>query len=55
MTQLEINTIEHAGRSAMAWSPEGSEGRFPVGSLLGAILPILGILAVGAVLLLVIF
>ncbi len=29
MTQMEITALEHAGRSAMAWSPEGYDGRDP--------------------------
>lgn len=55
MTQMEINTLEHAGRSAMAWSPEGYDGAVHYGAVLGAILPALGILAAAAVFLLVVF
>lgn len=55
MTQLEITTLEHAGRSAMAWSPEGSDGRFAPGSLIGRIMPVIGILALVAVFLFLAF
>lgn len=55
MTQMEINALENAGRTAMAWSPEGFDGRIHVGSLLGAIVPAIGILAVAAAFLFVAF
>ncbi len=48
MTQMEITTLENAGRSAMAWSPEGYDGRIHFGALLFAIIPAIGILAVAA-------
>jgi hypothetical protein len=48
MTQMEINVLETAGRTAMAWSPEGFDGRIHVAALLGAIVPAIGILAVAA-------
>ena len=48
MTQIEINALEHASRSAMAWSPEGYDGRIHLGALLGAVVPALGILAAAA-------
>jgi hypothetical protein len=48
MTQMEINAFEHAGRAAMAWSPEGYDGQVHLGAVLGAILPAIGILAVAA-------
>jgi hypothetical protein len=48
MTQMEINALEHAGRAAMAWSPEGYDGRIHFGALLGAIVPAIGILAAAA-------
>jgi hypothetical protein len=54
MTQMEINTLEHAGRSAMAWSPEGYDGVIHFGAVLGAILPALGILAAAATFLFVV-
>ena len=55
MTQMEITALEHAGRSAMAWSPEGYDGRVHFGALLGAIVPAIGILSVAAVFLFVAF
>lgn len=45
MTQMEINALEHAGRTAMAWSPEGYDGRVHLGAVLGALVPSIGILA----------
>ena len=53
MTHMEINALEHAGRSAMAWSPEGFDGRIHFAALLGAIIPAIGILAVAAAILFV--
>ena len=47
MTQMEINALEHAGRAAMVWSPEGYDGRVHLGAVLGAMLPAIGILAAG--------
>jgi hypothetical protein len=55
MTQIEINALEHASRSAMAWSPEGYDGRMHFGALLGAMLPAFGILAAAAAFLFVAF
>ena len=55
MTQMEINALEHAGRAAMAWSPEGYDGRIHFGAVLGALLPAIGILAVAAAFLFVAF
>jgi hypothetical protein len=55
MTLMEINTLEHAGRSAMVWSPEGYDGRIHLGALLGAMVPAIGILAAAAALLFVVF
>ncbi len=48
MTQMEINALEHSARAALAWSPEGYDGRIHLGALLGAILPAIGILAAAA-------
>ena len=53
MTQMEINVLEHAGRAAMAWSPEGYDGRIHFGAVLRAILPAVGILAAAALVLFV--
>lgn len=55
MTHAEISALEHAGRTAMAWSPEGYDGRVHYGALLAAILPTIGILAVAATFLFVAF
>ena len=55
MTQMEINTLEHAGRSAMAWSPEGYDGVIHFGAVLGAMVPAIGILAAAAAFLFVAF
>ena len=48
MTQMEIRTLEAAGRAAMAWSPEGYDGRVHLGAVLGAMLPAIGILGAAA-------
>ena len=55
MTQMEINALEHAGRAAMAWSPEGYDGRVHLGAVLGAMLPAIGILAAAVAVLFVAF
>ena len=55
MTQLDSRVLEQAGRIAMAWSPEGYDGRVHLGAVLGAMLPAIGILAVAASLLLAAF
>ncbi|MDF2982104.1 MAG: hypothetical protein K0Q69_1876 [Devosia sp.] len=55
MTQLEIANLEHAARSAVAWIPEGYDGRTHYGAVLAAIVPAAGILAVAATLLLSVF
>ncbi|WP_156342795.1 hypothetical protein [Devosia sp. A16] len=52
MTRLEIANLEHAARSAVAWIPEGYDGRTHYGAVLAALLPAAGILAVAATLLL---
>ena len=51
MTQIEIANLEHAGRSSMAWVPEGYDGRTHYDALLGATLPAVAILAAAAALL----
>jgi len=51
MTQMEIDTLEHASRTAMAWSPEGYDGRIHLGAVLGAMVPAIGILVAAAVVL----
>jgi hypothetical protein len=55
MTQMEIDTLEHASRMAMAWSPEGYDGKVHFGAVLSAILPAIGILAAAAAFLFVAF
>lgn len=55
MTQMEISALEHAGRAAMAWSPEGYDGRIHFGALLGAMVPAIGILAAAAAFLFIAF
>jgi hypothetical protein len=55
MTQMEISTLEHAGRAAMAWSPEGFDGQIHLGAVLGAMVPAIGILAAAAAFLFVAF
>lgn len=51
MTQIEISNLEHAGRSAMAWVPEGYDGKTHYDRLLAAALPAIAILAAAAALL----
>lgn len=53
MTQVEIDALEHAGRTAMAWSPEGYDGRIHLGAVLAAMMPAIGILAAAAAVLFV--
>jgi len=54
MTQIEIANLEHAGRSALAWAPEGYDGKTHFTELLTALVPAVGILAVAGTLLLAI-
>ena len=49
-TQIEIANLEHAGRSAMAWVPEGYDGKTHYGLLAAATIPALAILAVAVAL-----
>ena len=51
MTQIEIANLEHAGRAAMAWVPEGYDGKTHYDALFGAALPAVAILAAAAALL----
>ena len=55
MTRMEIENIEHAGRAAMAWSPQGYDGQVHFGAVLAAIVPAIGILAAAATFLFVAF
>ena len=52
MTRSEIANLEDAARSAVAWIPEGYDGRTHYGAVLAAMVPAVGILAVAATLLL---
>lgn len=53
MDRIDIARLEDAGRSAMAWIPEGQDGIAPHPSLLlVAAMPAAGIIAVAALLLL---
>lgn len=51
MTHIEIANLEHAGRAAMGWVPEGYDGRTHYQALLGAAVPAITILAAAAALL----
>jgi hypothetical protein len=51
MTQAEIRTLENAGRTAMAWVPEGYDGETHYSYVLKALTPAIGILAIAATLL----
>ena len=51
MTQADINTLEHAGRTTMGWLPESYDGETHYGYVLKALTPAIGILAVAAALL----
>jgi hypothetical protein len=51
MTQADINTLEHAGRTATAWATEGYDGETHYSYVLKAMAPAIGILAVAATLL----
>lgn len=52
MTRQEIANLQHAAHPAVAWFPEGYDGRTHYGAVLAAIVPAVGILAVAATLLL---
>lgn len=54
MTQIEIANLEHASRSAFAWTPEGYDGKTHFSALFAALVPAVGILAVAGTLLLAI-
>ena len=51
MTQIEIANLEHAGRSAFGWTPEGYDGKTHFTELLAALVPAIGILVVAGTLL----
>jgi len=52
MNRTEIAALEHAGRAAFAFVPEGYDGRTHYGAVLAALVPAIGILAVATTLLL---
>lgn len=52
MNRAEIANLEHASRAAMAWIPEGADDNSHSRSLIAAVVPAIGILAVAAMLLL---
>ncbi|MEO5806355.1 hypothetical protein [Devosia sp.] len=54
MSQAEIRALEDAGRTAMAWSTDGYDGRTHYGDVLKAVLPATILLAIATVLLLTI-
>lgn len=54
MTYLEIKGLEDASRAAMAWSPEGYDGRTHYGNVARALAPALFILIAAAALMLAI-
>lgn len=54
MTHSEISALEHASRAAMAWTPEGYDGKTHVSAILGALLPAVALLLVAAVILTII-
>jgi hypothetical protein len=48
MSHTEITALEHASRTAMAWSPEGYDGQTHVSALFTSVIPALFILGVVA-------
>ena len=54
MTQIEIANLEHAGRSAFAWTPEGYDGKIHLTRLFLALVPAAGVLAAAGTFLLMI-
>jgi len=52
MTSSEIASLEHASRAALAWVPEGYDGRTHYAPVIAALTAAVGILAVAATLLL---
>ena len=46
MSAIEIANLEHAGRIAMGWSPEGQDQKSGIGTVLMALLPAVSILLV---------
>ena len=51
MSPAEISRLEHASRSAIAWIPEGYDGRTHYEGLFAGLLTAVGILAVASTLL----
>lgn len=54
MSQTEINALEHAGRTAMAWSSDGYDGHIRYGDLIKALVPAMILLSIATALLLTI-
>ena len=54
MSSSEVASLEHAGRAALAWVPEGYDGQTHYGAVIAAMGAAVGILAVAATLLLAI-
>lgn len=52
---MDYDQLEAAGRAALAWSPEGYDGRIHYGAVLGAAIPAFGILAAAAAFLFIAF
>lgn len=53
MTDTEISTLEHAGRTSIAWVPEGYDGQSHYAGVIAAITPALIIVALAVGLLFV--
>ena len=51
MTHADVKALENAGRTSMAWSPEGYDGETHYSYVLKAMTPAIGILAIAATLL----
>lgn len=51
MTKSEIARLEDAGRWAMAWVPEGYDGKRHIDTVIAAMVPGLALLAIAAALL----
>ena len=52
MSTIEIANREYASRTAIAWRPEGYDGKTHYAAVIAAVVPAVGILAVAATLLL---
>ena len=52
VSTIEIANREYASRTAIAWRPEGYDGKTHYAAVIAAVVPAVGILAVAATLLL---